>query len=143
MFEISIYTAAELEYAKELIRKANHLGWSITPNESLPTIDWNEIVPISRIYSSGKEFSSVPNMKDLQNAYLFYQYIHMRNSVVIVDDNISSWIEENRGHIYVVPPFTGDETDTGLTACLEYLKSIYREFFMTRHISKPLSIRYF
>jgi hypothetical protein len=135
-YEISVYTAAELEYARELIRKANDLSWRVDPDNERPKdegTNWHEIVPVSRVISSAKEGTTVnPNLKDLQNAYLFYQYPQWRNSVVIVDDNMNSWVEANRMHVYVIAQFTGDEGDKELGPCLDYLKSIWREFYMSR-----------
>lgn len=140
-FEISIYTAAELRYAQELVEKANQRGWTMIKNELTDHIPWSEIIPTSRIISSGKEGAVGAELKNLQNTHLYYNRTKKWETVVIVDDNVNSWIPSNRHYIYPIQQFTGDPKDQYLTQCAEYLIRFYVDFFQrnSNNFSRTLS----
>lgn len=106
LFHVFIYTAAEIEYAKSIVTVGNREGWKI---------------PLQRIFSSAREASKRPRLKDLKNVFLRHHWSELAKGTFIVDDIPISWAPEYHDLVYQISPFCGSSADTHLRACKTFL----------------------
>lgn len=134
LFEVSIYTAANLDYARQIVSIANRRGWGCSPQQ--PMADdkifafWDKIVSTRRLISSANDRTNIASLKDLHNSHLFFQFPEFRSSIVIIDDTVESWTESQRPLVKCCPRFTDTSAvDTYFSSVSEELKQAHSDFY--------------